>query len=257
MSTPQDHDAAAELRAIPGLAELPAETLAELASLVTQRRVLKHQTVVEQGVASSAWVALVRGAAKAVRTSPTTTGQSSIVLDVMRAPCIVSDPSVYDGAPAPATVVALRASDVFTIDKRAFTRVALANPGLSRSLLASLAEGVRAHVRRLDEVVAGPVDERVRHLLEGLADQHGTPLGQGRFIAIPLRRKDIACMVNATTETVSRLLARFERDGLARSTRDGIWWRTSSPTSGVREGAREEPASTHPGPLRGHQATKK
>jgi hypothetical protein len=34
-------------------------------------------------------------------------------------------------------------------------------------------------------------------------------------------------MVHATTETVSRLLARFERDGQARSTRDGIWWRTS------------------------------
>jgi hypothetical protein len=32
-------------------------------------------------------------------------------------------------------------------------------------------------------------------------------------------------MVNATTETVSRLLAKFEREGLARSTRDGIWWR--------------------------------
>jgi hypothetical protein len=33
-------------------------------------------------------------------------------------------------------------------------------------------------------------------------------------------------MVNATTETVSRLLAKFEREGQARSTRDGIWWRS-------------------------------
>jgi hypothetical protein len=73
--------------------------------------------------------------------------------------------------------------------------------------------------------VGGPVDERIKHLLDSLADQHGTPLGQGRFIAIPLRRRDLACMVNATTETVSRLLAKFEREGMARSTRDGIWWR--------------------------------
>ena len=34
-------------------------------------------------------------------------------------------------------------------------------------------------------------------------------------------------MVNATTETVSRLLAKFEREGQARSTRDGIWWRSA------------------------------
>jgi DNA-binding IclR family transcriptional regulator len=85
-------------------------------------------------------------------------------------------------------------------------------------------------VRRIDEIVSGPVDERVTNLLDSLAMAHGTPLGQGRFIAIPLRRRDLANMVNATTETVSRLLAKFEREGLARSTRDGIWWR-SSPTA--------------------------
>ena len=35
-------------------------------------------------------------------------------------------------------------------------------------------------------------------------------------------------MVNETTETVSRLLAKFEREGQARSTRDGIWWRSAA-----------------------------
>jgi hypothetical protein len=77
----------------------------------------------------------------------------------------------------------------------------------------------------VDEIAAGHVDDRVRRLLENLATDFGTPFGRGRFIAIPLRRKDIACMVNATTETVSRLLARFEREGAIRSSRDGIWWR--------------------------------
>jgi CRP-like cAMP-binding protein len=117
---------------------------------------------------------------------------------------------------------------VFAIEKRALLRVVSAHPPLSSALLASLAKDIRAHVRRIDEVVSGPVDERVKHLLESLAFQHGTPLGQGRFIAIPLRRRDIACMVNATTETVSRVLARFEREGLTLSTRDGIWLKVQS-----------------------------
>jgi CRP-like cAMP-binding protein len=227
MSTPQDHDVAAELRGIPQLAGLSEDAWGELVPLVTQRRVLAQTSLVQQGVASPAWIALVRGAAKAVRNSLTTTGESSVVLDVMRAPCVVADASIFDAGPATASVVTLRASHVFAIERRAFMRVALAHPSLARALLLQLSEDVRAHVRRIDEVVSGPVDERVKHLLESLAEQHGTPLGQGRFIAIPLRRKDIACMVNATTETVSRLLARFERDGLARSTRDGIWWRSA------------------------------
>jgi hypothetical protein len=98
-------------------------------------------------------------------------------------------------------------------------------------------------VRRIDELASGTVEERVRRLLEGLAAQHGTPLGQGRFIAIPLRRRDIASMVNATTETVSRLLAKFERDGKARSTRDGIWWRAAQKPTPSRPGDSEPPVS--------------
>lgn len=241
MSTPQDHDVAAELRGIPQLSGLSDEAWGELIPLVSQRRVLAQTQLIEQGVASPCWVALVRGAAKAVRTSETTGGESSIVLDVMRAPCIVPDPSIFDGEPATGTVVTLRASHVFFVERRALVRVALAHASLARALLLRFAEDVRAHVRRIDEVVAGPVDERVKHLLESLAEQHGTPLGQGRFIAIPLRRKDIANMVNATTETVSRLLARFERDGLARSTRDGIWWRTAPRATPVPARLESEP----------------
>jgi CRP-like cAMP-binding protein len=246
MSLPHELDVASELRAVPGFGDLPGDVLAELVPLVVQRRVLAQVSIVEQGAASGSWLALIRGAAKTTRTTQSGTGESVVILDAMRAPCIVPDPSIFDGLDAPASIVTLRSSHVFAIEKRALLRVVSAHPPLSSALLASLAKDIRAHVRRIDEVVSGPVDERVKHLLESLAFQHGTPLGQGRFIAIPLRRRDIACMVNATTETVSRLLAKFERDGLARSTRDGIWWRTlgrPAPVPAPGDGERL-PAST-------------
>jgi CRP-like cAMP-binding protein len=233
MSLPHELDVADELRALPGFGDLPGEVLAEIVPLVVQRRVLAQVSIVDQGTASGSWLALVRGAAKTSRTTRTETGEASVVvLDAMRAPCIVPDPSIFDGLEAPASVVTLRSSQVFAIEKHSLIHAASAHPALASALLTSLAKDVRAHVRRIDEVASGPVDERVKRLLESLAFHHGTPLGQGRFIAIPLRRRDIACMVNATTETVSRLLAKFEREGLARSTRDGIWWRTPvKPTS--------------------------
>jgi CRP-like cAMP-binding protein len=241
MSSPHDLDVATELRAIPGFAEVPAEAVNEMVPLVGQRRLLAQMSIVEQGVPSGSWLALVRGAAKTTRTTQTEAGPSVVVLDVMRAPCIVSDPSVFDGAASPASIIALRASHVFAIERRAVLRLLSAYPALSRALLSRLAEDVRALVRRVDEVVSGTVDERVKHLLESLAIRQGTPLGQGRFIAIPLRRRDIACMVNATTETVSRLLAKFEREGRARSTRDGIWWRTSGKSTPVPGAPESEP----------------
>lgn len=222
-------EAQEELRAVPAFAELPRESLAELAASATQRRVLGGVTLIEQDAASAAqFEVLARGAVKVVRTTRHALGESTVVLEVARAPAVLASASLFDGQPETASVVTLRASHVIAIDRRVLMRMAAQQPLLSRALYTHLASVVRRHVRRIDEVASGSVDDRIRHLLDGLAGDHGTPFGQGRFIAIPLRRRDIACMVNATTETVSRVLARFEREGLTRSTRDGIWWRLHS-----------------------------
>jgi len=222
-----DLDVITELRQIPSLAEVSKDALTELAAASSQRRVHAGLSLVDQGVPSQSLIILVRGAAKLVRTLGDGGDESVVVLDVMRAPCIVADSSVIDGTPAYASVVTLRSSHVLAVDRRSVLRLLSVHPSIARALLARFALEVRSGVRRIDEIVSGPVDERVTNLLDSLALAHGTPLGQGRFIAIPLRRRDLANMVNATTETVSRLLAKFEREGQARSTRDGIWWRSA------------------------------
>jgi hypothetical protein len=56
-------------------------------------------------------------------------------------------------------------------------------------------------------------------------------------------------MENATTETVSRVLARFEREGLTRSTRDGIWLKVQ--TASMRPPPPgDEPGEVHAGTSR-------
>jgi CRP-like cAMP-binding protein len=227
MASQTDLDLLAELRLLPMFADVSREAIVELAGAAAQRRVHAGVPLVEQGVASPGMVILLRGAAKVWRVADGGGGSAQVVLDVMRSPCIIADVSVLDGSPAASTVVTLRSSQVVTIDRRVVAKVAMQHPSFARALLLRMAQEVRQHTRRIDEIIGGPVDERIKHVLESLAEQHGTPLGQGRFIAIPLRRKDLACMVNATTETVSRLLAKFEREGQARSTRDGIWWRSA------------------------------
>jgi CRP-like cAMP-binding protein len=231
----QELDAQEELRTVPALAELPGEMLAELARSAVQRRFHAGVTLVEQGATATRLEVLIRGAVKVVRTSKHALGETTVVLELARGPAILLGTSFFDGQPEVASAITLRASHVMALDRRVVLRVASQHAGFGRALFAHLAQSVRRHVRRIDEVASGPVDDRVRHLLEGLAQDHGTPFGQGRFIAIPLRRRDIACMVNATTETVSRVLARFEREGLTRSTREGIWLRLPSP--GLRSAA--------------------
>ncbi|HWL89080.1 MAG TPA: Crp/Fnr family transcriptional regulator [Polyangiaceae bacterium] len=227
-------DVAAELRLVPGLAEVGVPALEELAAHASHRLAHAQVTLLAQGAVSPHLIFLVRGAVKVVHTlggaRPDIAEADAVVLSVMRAPGRVPDSSIFDEQPATASVITLRSSQFVTIGRTALFESLAREPSLSRYLLACAAEDARAHVQRIGELVRGSADERVVRLLDGLARTYGTPLGQGRFIAIPLRRRDIAHMVNATTATVSRLLARFERDGRARSTRDGIWWLSSSET---------------------------
>ena len=228
MSPTIPFDIASELRLVPGLEGLGEEAFREIVAAATQRHVPASFPLVEQGVVSTGIVALVRGAAKTVRTA-LVEGAAPVVLDVMRAPAFVAELSVLDGCPAAASVITLRSSHFISIEAAALKSLMRRSVAISDFFVQQSAQLSRALVRRIDELVTGSVDERVKHLLKSLARAHGTPHGQGRFIALPLRRRDIACMVNATTETVSRLLAKFEREGIVRSTRDGIWVRTFPP----------------------------
>jgi CRP-like cAMP-binding protein len=271
MASSNDLDLATELRLIPAFADVAKEAMTDIATAAAQRRAHAGTPLVDQGIVSPNLVLLLRGAAKTVRTVPgadhagaqgmgqaagqasahvpppqATGAESVIVLDVMRAPSLVADASIIDGQPATASVITLRSSHVALLDRRTFTRVLAAHPSFARAILGRLAQEMRARVRRIDQIVAGPVDERVKLLLDSLASEHGTLLGQGRFIAIPLRRRDLANMVNATTETVSRLLAKFEREGQARSTRDGIWWRSAG--AAAPKAKRGSDAPVHPPP---------
>lgn len=132
-----------------------------------------------------------------------------IVFDLVRAPAIVAP----RGA---ASVVALRASTgaIFPLSELG---------DLSKEVNHATADFVHATVRCVDRLLAGSVDERLERVLEDLADRYGAPINGGKFIALPLRRKDLARMVGVTLESASRVLARFEREGKIRSKREGIW----------------------------------
>ena len=246
MSSLHDLDPHKELSLVPGFAELTPDALTELALHAVQRRVPVRELVVEQGQVAPGLVFLVRGAIKSARTTATSEGRETRVLDVLRAPAMVPDTSAFDGLPAEASVVAIRACHVFVVERRVLQKLLGLHPTLERVILARFLRECRSQVRRFDELASGSVEERIHRLLEALARDHGTPLGHGRFIPLPLRRSDLASMGNATTETVSRLLAKLEREGRARSTRDGIWWRGHSKRGAAAVEVEKERGSTPP-----------
>ncbi|HEX7602090.1 MAG TPA: Crp/Fnr family transcriptional regulator [Polyangiaceae bacterium] len=164
--------------------------------------------------------ALTRGAVKLLRT---TVGVPRL-LDVARGPVLVADAALFDGGPWSASVVALRGSSALRFSRIALVEAAAQDPQLARSFRAAAARTARALVMRIDTIGAGTVEIRLTRFFDDLAARYGTPMGNARFIALPLRRREIASLVGAEAETVSRLMARWTREGTLRASRDGILW---------------------------------
>lgn len=88
---------------------------------------------------------------------------------------------------------------------------------------------VQAVSRRLDEarqvvhLLAGtPLAERLATTLVLLAEKVGRPWDGAVLIDMPLTREDLASLTGVTTESVSRLMSRFKREGIIDSGRGWV-----------------------------------
>jgi CRP-like cAMP-binding protein len=63
------------------------------------------------------------------------------------------------------------------------------------------------------------VEGRLAHVLLSLGDKLGEQDKVGLLIQLPLGRADLAELIGTTTETVSRMMSQFQKDGLIQTGR--------------------------------------
>jgi CRP-like cAMP-binding protein len=231
-------DLAVELRRIPLLAELPRHHFAELSARAQLVRFDRDRPIVVEGEPLGSVPFVLNGLVKVAA--------GRLLVDVFRGPTMLVPSASVDGATSPVSVVAMRACDVAILDRGALLSAVHATPSTAQRLSDLVAREARGYLRRFPELVGGSVEERLIGLLDRLAERHGSPLDDGRYMALPLRRCDLAMMVHATTETVSRTLAEWERRGLLRSNRAGLWWASKRQRDGATPSVAPRPKSDRP-----------
>jgi CRP/FNR family transcriptional regulator, cyclic AMP receptor protein len=88
-------------------------------------------------------------------------------------------------------------------------------PSGSSALLRQVAERLAAREALIDDLLSLDVKGRLAKTLLGLAEHHGHTASDGAtVIALRLTHRDLAGMVGASRENVSRALASFRRRGL-------------------------------------------
>lgn len=140
---------------------------------------------------------------------------------------IVGYRAMLANEPYAATAEAVEASTVCAISQETIFSLLRQSPELAFEMLARLARELRTSEDQLISLLQESVKQRTARLLLWLSKKSGSSGSDS--IDIPLRRKELAQMVGATPETLSRTLRQFADRGLIELTRSKILIRNALP----------------------------
>jgi CRP/FNR family transcriptional regulator len=123
----------------------------------------------------------------------------------------------FSGRGYSSTAVALTDSRICFIDRAVVRTLLQRNPSLGLGFLRKMADQVTEAERDRVRSMTLPLRARVAHLLLVLKDRSATVDDKGSIVIdLPLPRRDLAAMVGARPESLSRVLRDLEEDGVAR-----------------------------------------
>jgi len=196
---------------IPLLSGLAPEERAQIIALLDVRPYAARETVVWEGEAGGSLFVVLSGYLKA--TTAGADGQE-LLLSIMGPGEVFGELSLLDGQPRSASVTALEATTLATLDRNPFLRMLEESPKLAIRLLGVLAQRLRNLSKRCENVACMDVRSRLAEALVFLADKHGHPLGGKIEIPVKLSQHDLGSMVGATRESVNKLLRDWARIGV-------------------------------------------
>jgi len=189
---------------------LPDELAAELIQVARTRPVKSGTALFEAGDPGDGFYALLEGSLRVVLRGE----DDEQVLAILSPGAIFGELSLFDGEPRSATVIATKASRVAFFEKAAVFRFADDNPAVYRHMLRIVGKRLRASNATLAARSLLPLAGRVAQTMLNLADLFGKDVGQGRILVHhKISQADLAALVGAARENVSRILNDWKREG--------------------------------------------
>jgi CRP/FNR family transcriptional regulator/CRP/FNR family cyclic AMP-dependent transcriptional regulator len=199
---------------IPLFARLDPEERHAVLKLVRIRAYPARKVVVWEGEPGGALFMVLSGYLKTI--SVGLEGKETL-LSVMGPGEVFGELSLLDAQPRSASVVALEATELATIERAPFLELLERSPRLAIGLLEVLSGRVRNLTKRFENNASMDVPGRLIEALLGLAEKHGERLTDRRIrIKIRLSQQDLGNMVGATRESVNKLLRQWTELGLLR-----------------------------------------
>ena len=206
------------LRRVPLFSMLTTSQAVSVADAVVKQRYRKGEAIVEQGQKSCALTILLTGRARVV--SRDARGRE-VILATLHPGDYVGEMSLIDHAPHSASVIAEVQTDTLVLDELAFARCLPDSDSMAYAVLRGLVHRLRKADRKIEYLALMDVYGRVAGALldfagETVHDAEGALMIRGK-----VSRQDLAKMVGASREMVSRVMKDLEERGFIETQEDG------------------------------------
>ena len=195
------------LRRVPMFSMLSEEQAASLSDAVVKQRFKRGEFIVQQGHKSDALYIILAGHGRVVMTD---SQGREVILATLQAGDYIGEMSLIDNESHSATVEAETQTDVLVLGREAFTHSLAASTSMAYAIMRGLVQRLRHADRKIGSLALMSVYGRVANVLLDAA--RASPL-QDMTIHDKLSRQDIAKMVGASREMVSRVMKDFEEQG--------------------------------------------
>lgn len=195
------------IRRVPLFSTLTPEQAEALAATVSKRRFKRGEILVEHGKKTDALYILLAGRTRVLMTD---SKGREVILATLSSGDYVGEMSLIDNAPHSATVVADQQVDVLVLGRESFLRCLGENIEMSHAVMRGLVQRLRKASENISSLALVGVYGRVAKVLleSAIPDESGSLL-----IRDKVSRQDIAKMVGASREMVSRVMKDFEEQG--------------------------------------------
>ena len=180
-----------------------------LLQVARRRNYPRHTLLIQEGEPGESLYLLRKGRAKVY------IGDDSgreVILAILGPGDFFGELAMIDDAPCSASVMSLEESEFLSIGKHEFQRVLASSSGMAADLLKVLACRLRDADLRIESLALKDVQGRVVQVLHSLVEREN-----GELVVPPhITHRDIAAMVGATREVVTRAFHVLEDKGVVR-----------------------------------------
>ncbi|GAB4057920.1 Crp/Fnr family transcriptional regulator [Uliginosibacterium sediminicola] len=210
-----NHVSVTALRTLPMFQGIAMDKLEAIARCAVLRRVTRGTAVVLAGDSTDNVYFVMNGNLKVIVSDD---DGREVILTMLSHGDVFGEMGVFDKEPRSATVTAVAAVDLIVISQADFRQILQDNFELCLRIMGNLSQRLREADRKIESLALMDVYGRVARLLLDMAETSG---GQ-TVVRKKISKQDIAKMIGASREMVSRVMKDLHTRGLIDETDSGV-----------------------------------